>query len=124
MVKQITKDEKIEKELKTYILYDPKTMIPVISENDGQVKFTGKIPIQAANKAARRGYTDIRLRPTGTNKIRRYKGSIETKEIKNSKVDWILAQSTENKDGDMIWSAKVGKAKYVSVEVIEGIQKA
>lgn len=60
-------------EKKRYILTD--------KEGERTGTYTGKSPMQAAVKAARKGHKDIYLRQTKTKKILRYKGSREEKKV-------------------------------------------
>lgn len=72
---------------------------------DTASEFTGTEPSQAAAKAARRGLKQIFLREKGvTDRVREYKGSIETKTLK--------ADTPFKKKGEKV---QVGKAKYVGV---------
>lgn len=89
-----------------------KTYVVVVRENpsgnkfvDTASEFTGSEPAQAAAKAARRGLKQIFLREKGvTDRVREYKGSIETKTLK--------ADTPFKKKGEKV---QVGKAKYVQV---------
>jgi len=64
--------------------------------------FTGRIPSQAAKKAATRGHKQIYLREAGTDDIRQYKGSVKKVKLKE---DTPFAEK-----GDTV---KQGKAKYI-----------
>ena len=64
--------------------------------------FTGRIPSQAAKKAATRGHKQIYLREAGTDDIRQYKGSVKKVKLKE---DTPFADK-----GDTV---KQGKAKYI-----------
>jgi hypothetical protein len=74
--------------------------------------FTGKLPRQAALKAANRGYTDIRLRERGTKKVHVFTGS--RKQVKKPKgaPAWMP---------DKIWKPVV---KKVGVEKLENLETA
>ncbi len=69
---------------------------------DSSSVFTGRIPSQAAKKAATRGHKQIYLREAGTDDIRQYKGSVKKVRLET---DTAFADK-----GDMI---KQGKAKYI-----------
>lgn len=93
------------KEKKTFVLMakDGNTWVATSSE------FTGTEPAQAASKAARRGVKQIFLRERGVpEKIREYKGTIETKVLK--------ADTPFKKKGEKV---QVGKAKYVKIHIIK-----
>ena len=62
--------------------------------------FTGKQPRQAALKAASRGYTDIRLRERGTNKIHVYRGSRRKVAAPMNRPSWMAS---------MVWKPNVRK---------------
>lgn len=66
--------------------------------------FKGSTPGQAAKKAATKGHKDIYLRERGTDKIRRYKGSVKTVTLKTDTA-WAKA-------GDKV---RESKAKFVGV---------
>lgn len=74
------------------------------SFKDTKSVFTGRIPSQAAKKAATRGHKQIFLREAGTSTIRQYKGSVKKVRLKE---DTAFADR-----GDMV---KQGKAKYVGI---------
>ena len=72
---------------------------------DTSSEFTATEPLQAASKAARRGLKEIFLREKGvTDRVREYKGSIETKTL--------TADTPFKKKGEKV---QVGKAKYIGV---------
>jgi len=51
--------------------------------------FSGKQPRQAALKAARRGYTKIKLRERGTKKVHVFNGSVKEVDAPANKPDWL-----------------------------------
>ncbi len=69
--------------------------------------FTGKQPRQAALKAASRGYTDIKLRERGTNKIHVYRGSRRKVPAPFNRPDWMSS---------MVWKPNVRKIGLVKIE--------
>ena len=84
--------------------------------------YSGRAPRQAAIKAARRGYKDIRLRERGRrNKdkswtIHIYQGSVERKKIdvKDSMPEWMKARA---KNGKL--EVKTAKVKKVGVQRVK-----
>ena len=104
--------ENEEKKVRTFVVYDPKTLKPT-----GE-KFTGKTPGAAAKKGASRGQVDIVLRERRTRKFRMYKGSIEDQVLVNPVSKWMRDGAVEDKEGNLVYTAKVGKAKYISTEDI------
>ncbi len=73
--------------------------------------FTGRQPRQAALKAATRGYTKIRLRERGTNKIHIYQGSRKKVPAPANAPEWM---------GKEVWKPVV---KKVGIEKIEKKRK-
>jgi len=69
--------------------------------------FTGRQPRQAALKAASRGYTDIRLRERGTNKIHIYKGSRKKVPAPFERPEWMSST---------VWKPNVRKIGIQKIE--------
>ena len=72
--------------------------------SDTDSVFTGRFPLQAANKAAKRGHKKIYLREAGQKKVREYLGKIIKVKLKE---DTAFAEK-----GDVL---KKGKAKYKGI---------
>ena len=69
--------------------------------------FTGKLPRQAALKAANRGYTDIQLRERGTKKVHIFTGERVQMDKPKGAPDWMP---------DKIWEPKVKKMGIKKLE--------
>jgi Non-histone chromosomal protein MC1 len=89
----------VEKEMRNFALRD-------LEGNEIGV-FTGKLPRQAALKAANRGHTDIRLRERGTKKVHIFTGERIQIDKPESAPAWM---------GDKIWKPQV---KKVGIEKLE-----
>ncbi len=80
----------------------------LLDENGNEIGvFTGRQPRQAALKAATRGYTTIRLRERGTNKIHIYEGSRKKVPAPPNAPSWM---------GSEVWKPVVRK---IGIERIE-----
>ncbi|MCX6774908.1 MAG: chromosomal protein MC1 [DPANN group archaeon] len=64
--------------------------------------FTGSSPRRAALKAATRGFTDIRLRERGTDRLHVFKGGRKRVAAPSNRPDWLPEQ---------IWRPTVKKSK-------------
>jgi hypothetical protein len=113
-----------EKQTKrTFIVYNAEEfdnsgkLVPLRGDKGTVRKVTGRYPINAANKVAAMGLSDIIIRQTRIrNKVRRYKGSIEevTLEEKNIPV-WAMGAATLDGNGNKVYKAKKGVADYVGL---------
>ena len=68
--------------------------------DDTATVFCSRQPRGAALKAASRGFTDIRLRERGTNRVHIFKGWREEVSTGSSSPSWL---------GDTVWKANVKK---------------
>lgn len=100
------------KKVRTFVVYDSKTLKPT-----GE-KFTGKTPGAAAKKGASRGLVNIVLRERRTRKFRMYTGSIVDQVLTNPVSKWMRDLAVKDDEGNLVYTAKVGKAKYISTEDI------
>ena len=73
--------------------------------------FTGSSPRRAALKAATRGFTEIKLRERGTDRLHVFKGARKRVAAPSNRPDWLPAQ---------IWRPAVKKVK---LEHIKGARK-
>jgi hypothetical protein len=64
--------------------------------------FTGSSPRRAALKAATRGFTDIRLRERGTDRLHVFKGGRKRVDAPSNRPDWLP---------EKIWRPTVKKSK-------------
>lgn len=68
---------------------DKKYFVLMKNGKDTEHIFSGKQPRQAALKAARRGFSDIRLRERGTKKVHVFTGSVREVDAPANKPDWL-----------------------------------
>jgi hypothetical protein len=83
-----------------------KNFVLLKGNNDTNVVFSSRQPRGAALKAANRGYTDIRLRERGTNRVHVFTGKREHVNAPSNRPSWLPAK---------VWKAVV---KKVGVERI------
>ena len=88
-------------------LADKRYFVLIQANKKETAVFTGKQPRQAALKAASRGYTDIKLRERGTNKIHVYRGSRRKVPAPFNRPDWMSS---------MVWKPNVKKVGLVKIE--------
>ncbi|MBI4095312.1 MAG: chromosomal protein MC1 [DPANN group archaeon] len=69
--------------------------------------FTGSSPRRAALKAATRGFTDIRLRERGTDRLHSFKGSRKKASAPTDRPAWLPAQ---------VWRPVVRKVSLVHLK--------
>jgi hypothetical protein len=81
------------------------------SGRDTDHVFTGSSPRRAALKAATRGFTDIKLRERGTDRLHVFKGGRKKVAAPENRPDWLPAQ---------IWRPVVKKVK---LEHLKGKKK-
>jgi hypothetical protein len=74
----------------------------LLDDNDGDTAtvFQSRQPRGAALKAATRGYTDIRLRERGTNRVHVFTGERNQVAAPKNGPDWL---------GDKVWKSNVSK---------------
>ena len=77
-----------------------KNFVLMESGADTNVVFSSRQPRGAALKAANRGYTDIRLRERGTNRVHVFTGSRQKVDAPSNRPSWLPAQ---------VWKATVKK---------------
>jgi len=78
-----------------------KNFVLLEGNDDTNVVFSSRQPRGAALKAANRGYTDIRLRERGTNRVHVFSGKRVKVEAPGNRPSWLPAK---------VWKAVVKKS--------------
>jgi hypothetical protein len=82
-----------------------KNFVLLEGSNDTEHVFSSRQPRGAALKAANRGYTDIRLRERGTNRVHIFSGKRLRVSLPSNAPSWLAGKEKDGK----VWKAVVSK---------------